>query len=78
MAFAPPFCLTPRQHIVTTGHSRSQNGVLWTSMPVVHTDSPHTFDCRMDCRGKPGNDAVNSPTGGRQSEERAAKANKVG
>jgi hypothetical protein len=31
---------TPLSEIVTTGHSRSQNGVLRTPMPVVHAELP--------------------------------------
>jgi hypothetical protein len=33
-----PSYATALPEIVTTGHNRSQNGVLWTPMPVVHAD----------------------------------------
>jgi hypothetical protein len=50
--------------LVTTGHSRSQNGVLRTPLPVVHAElqqanaggSIRTRRFAMDCRVKPGND----------------------
>src|SRR5690349_24831378 len=51
--------------LVTTGHSRSQNGVLRTPMPVVHADVPQANarwkalfqrDFGMDCRIRSGND----------------------
>jgi hypothetical protein len=32
---------TPLSEIVTTGHSRSQNGVLRTPLPVVHAKLQH-------------------------------------
>ena len=40
-----------RKPLVTTGLD-----------PVVHADSPHVRRRRMDCRVRPGNDAVNSAT----------------
>jgi hypothetical protein len=62
-----PRCVSarpPYPPFVTTGHSRSKNGV--TSLaydPVVHGEAPRTstvqillFHRRMDCRVKPGND----------------------
>jgi hypothetical protein len=54
--------------IVTTGHSRSQNGVLRTPMPVVHAEFEQANArwealCKrkfcMDCRIKSGNDEWN-------------------
>jgi hypothetical protein len=35
---AHPSYATPLSELVTTGHSRSQNGVLQTPMPVVHAE----------------------------------------
>ena len=60
-----PSYATSLLEIVTTGHSRSQNGVLRTPMPVVHADVPQANarwkalfqrDFGMDCRIRSGND----------------------
>ena len=58
-AFQHPSYGRPLSELVTTGHSRSQNGVLRTPMPVVHAEAPHVKsrwkalyqrNFRMDCR----------------------------
>jgi hypothetical protein len=60
-----PSYATSLLEIVTTGHSRSQNGVLRTPMPVVHAAVPQANarwkalfqrDFGMDCRIRSGND----------------------
>ena len=55
--------------VVTTGRSRSKNGVASLAYdPVVHAEMPRRRPCgvskparRMDCRVKPGNDEKTNP-----------------